>query len=195
MDQRLLLATGLALNAVALWQMSHLTLAMDDWSLIWPRFLQGIGMGLVFVPLQTLALSTVAVTRLANATAAFNVVRNIGSSIGIAIVTTLLTRRSQAHQATLVGHVDAWSPETSSRVRAWTEHFLAQGADPFTAERRALATLYQDTVRQAQLLAYADDFWLLSMVFFAVLLLIPFMRRVHADRGEAATERLPVVNE
>jgi DHA2 family multidrug resistance protein len=195
MDQRWLLGSGLFLNAVALWLMSHLTLGMDDWSLIWPRFLQGIGMGLVFVPLQTLALSTVAVPRLANATAAFNVVRNIGGSIGIAIVTTMLARRSQVHQAVLVGHVDAWSPETASRLREWTEHFLAQGADALTAERRAVATLYQSTVRQAQVLAYADDFWLLSLVFVGILLLVPLMHRVHADRIAPAAEELSVPSE
>jgi DHA2 family multidrug resistance protein len=188
MDQRVLLGAGLFVNVVALWLMSHLSLEMDDWSLIGPRFLQGIGMGLGFVPLQTLALSTVPVSRLANATAAFNVVRNVGGSIGIAIVTTLLARRSQVHQAVLVGHVDAWDPETTARLQQWTSHFLAQGADALTAERQAMATLYRHTVRQAQLLAYADDFRLLALVFLVVLFLVPFMHRVHADRtsGESA---------
>ena len=95
-------------------------------------------------------------------------VRNIGGSVGIALATTLLARRSQYHQATLVSHVNVWDPETTEAGAAGRSHFVAQGADAFTAERRAMAMLYRETVAQAQLLAYADDFWLLSMIFFAM---------------------------
>src|SRR5213594_3653013 len=79
-NQRMLLATGCLINGVALTLMSNMTIGMDYWSLAWPRFVQGLGMGFVFVPLQTLALATVRMERLGNATAAFNVVRNAGRS-------------------------------------------------------------------------------------------------------------------
>src|SRR5437870_3343025 len=117
--------------------------------------------GVVFVPLQTLALATVRMERLGNATAAFNVVRNAGGSVGVALATTLLARRSQAHQTTLVGHVNVWSAETAARLKGLAAQFVAQGTDTFTAERRALSTLYGDLVNQARVLAYADEFWLL----------------------------------
>ena len=81
-DQRWLLAVGRIINAWRCSWMSNLTLEMDFWSLAWPRLLQGFGMGFIFVPLQTLALSTVRLDRLSNATAAFNVVRNIGRQHG-----------------------------------------------------------------------------------------------------------------
>src|SRR5207249_10802866 len=77
-DQRMLLATGCFINGVALSLMSNMTIGVDFWNLAWPRFVQGLGMGFVFVPLQTLALATVRMERLGNATAAFNVVRNAG---------------------------------------------------------------------------------------------------------------------
>jgi len=144
---------------------------------------QGLGLGFTFVPLTTLALATVPKDRLGNATAAFNVVRNIGGSIGIALATTYLSRRSQYHQSTLVGHVDVWSAETTQRLADWTRHFVAQGADTFTAERRATAMLYHDTVAQAQVLAYADEFWILSAFFFAIVLVLPFMRRIRTEPG------------
>jgi DHA2 family multidrug resistance protein len=179
MDQRLLLAIGCVLNGSALYWMSHLTLGVDYWSLVWPRFLQGLGMGFVFLPLTTLSISTIRKDRLPNATAAFNLIRNMGGSIGVAAVTTLLVRRSQYHQATLVGNVDVWDPETTERLARWTEHFLAQGGDVFTARSRATAMLYRDTVAQAQVLAYVDEFTLLSVIFFTIVVLIPFMRRVH----------------
>jgi DHA2 family multidrug resistance protein len=192
MDQRILLATGIALNAVGLSMMSSLTLGIDYGSLALPRFIQGCGMGFVFVPLQVLALATIRRDRLGNATAAFNVVRNIGGSIGIALATTLLSRRAQHHQTTLVAHVDPWSPETTERLRAWAEHFVNRGNDTFTAERRALGMLYRDTQGQAQLLAYADEFWMLSVIFVCALALIPFMHRVRSEpvKPEDAGERV-----
>jgi DHA2 family multidrug resistance protein len=121
------------------------------------------------------------------ATAAYNVARNIGGSVGVALVTTLLARRSQAHQAMLTSHVDLWNPEVTGRLRMWTDHFVTHGADTFTASRQALAMLYRETVTQAHILSYADDFWLLLAVYSSVLLLIPFMRRVRS--GQAARRR------
>jgi DHA2 family multidrug resistance protein len=178
MDQRWLLALGCALNAHATYAMSTVTLEADYWALAWPRLIQGVGIGFIFVPLNTVALATIPRERMGNATVLLNVVRNLGGAIGVAVLTTLLARRSQAHQTTLVGHVDAWDPETAERLRAWAAHFAAQGADSFTAERRAVGVLYQEVTRQAQLLAFADDFWLLFLLFGGSLLLLPMLRRV-----------------
>jgi MFS transporter, DHA2 family, multidrug resistance protein len=189
-DQRGLLAIGLVLNGIGLLMMSHLTLTVDYWTLVWPRFVQGLGLGFTFVPLTTLALATVARDRLGNATAAFNVVRNVGGSIGIALATTYLSRRSQQHQMTLVGHVDVWSADTTRRLGQWTQHFWDRGADTFTAGRRATSMLYNDTVTQAQVLAYADEFFILSIFFFAALVALPLMRRVRSDPGPATGERV-----
>ena len=181
MDQRLLLALGFALNGVAFLTMSNLTLGVDYWTLAWPRFLQGLGQGLIFVPLSTLALARILPVQLGHATAAFSVVRNLGGSVGVALATTLLARRSQYHQATLVAYVDVWSPATTARLQALTGQLVQAGVDRFTAEKRALAMLYRSTVDQAQVLAYADEFWLLGMLFFAMLPLLALMRRVRAE--------------
>jgi DHA2 family multidrug resistance protein len=201
-DQRLLLAVGAVVNIVALSWMSNLSLQMDYRSLVGPRFLQGFGMGFIFVPLQTLALATVRLDRLTNATAAFNVVRNVGGSIGIAVVTTLLARRSQYHQAVLVEHTHSSSPALVARLSEWTTHFASQGADSVSAGRQAVAALYREVVQQAQLLAYVDALWLLTMIFVVVLGLVPFMRRVHGDETGQRTpepagrvEGLPAPND
>ena len=79
-DQRWLLGLGLVLNGIALYWMSNLTLGVDYWSLVWPRFAQGFGMGFIFLPLTTLSISTIPKARLPNATAAFNLIRNMGGS-------------------------------------------------------------------------------------------------------------------
>jgi MFS transporter, DHA2 family, multidrug resistance protein len=189
MDQRIMLAGGCLLNAVAATLMTHLTLGMDYWSLAWPRFLQGFAMGFIFPPLQTLTLATIRLERLGNATSAYNVVRNIGGSVGVALATSLLVRRSQSHQTTLISHVDVWSPDTARKLQEWTDHFVRQGGDTATAARRAMAMVYQKTIEQAQVLAYADDFWLISITFLAILPLVPLMRRVRAEQNERAREQ------
>ena len=81
-----------------------------------------------------------------------------------------------------MSHVTVWDPETQRAAgAAGRATSLAQGSDAFTAERRAMAMLYRETVTQAQLLAYADDFWLLAVLFAAVPLLLPFMRRIRLE--------------
>jgi DHA2 family multidrug resistance protein len=195
MDQRWLLAAGCVLNAFATYAMSTLTLGVDYWALAWPRFIQGVGVGFIFVPLNTVALATIPREKMGNATAALNVVRNLGGGIGVALMTTLLARRSQQHQTTLSGHVNVWDRDTADRLAAWASHFAAQGADAFTAQRRALSMVYREVIQQAQILAFADDFWLLFTIFCSTLLLLPLLRRVRVEparRGEAAPEPAPL---
>jgi DHA2 family multidrug resistance protein len=182
-DQRLMLAFGCLLNAVSLYMMTSLTLGMDYWALALPRFIQGFAIGFIFVPLSTLTLATVRRDKLINATAVYGMMRNIGGSVGIAVATTLLAQRSQLHQSTLMSHITVFDPETSARLARWARHFAAQGSDSFTAERQAVAMLYREVVAQAQLLAYADDFWLLAMIFMVVPVLLPLMRRIRLERS------------
>jgi MFS transporter, DHA2 family, multidrug resistance protein len=193
-DQRLMLAFGCLLNAVSLYMMTSLTLGMDYWALATPRFIQGFAVGFIFVPLSTLALATIQRDKLVNATAVYGMLRNLGGSVGIAVVTTLLAQRSQFHQSTLVSHVNVWEPETLERLRRWVSHFAAKGSDSFTAERQAITMVYRETLDQAQLLAYTDDFWLLAVMFAAVPIFLPFMRRIRLDpssSGASTAERSP----
>ncbi|HEY7542337.1 MAG TPA: DHA2 family efflux MFS transporter permease subunit [Methylomirabilota bacterium] len=188
-DQRLMLIGGCLLNAVAATMMTSVTLGMDYWALAWPRFLQGFAMGFIFPPLQTLTLATIRLERLGNATAAYNVVRNIGGSVGVALATTLLVRRSQTHQTTLVSHLNIWDADTALRLRQWTDHFVSQGTDSYTANRRALVMLYRGAIEQAHIMAYADDFWLISVLFVVIVPLVPLMHRVRTEQNERARQR------
>jgi len=135
-------------------------------------------LGFIFVPMSTLTLATIRRDKLVNATAVYGMLRNVGGSVGIAVVTTLLAQRSQYHQATLVGHINPWDAQTQERLARWSSHFTTLGSDAFTAKRQAMAMIYRETVTQAQLLAYTDDFWLLAMMFAAVPLILPLMRRI-----------------
>src|SRR5207237_875249 len=89
-DQRFMLGFGCLLNAVSLYMMTSLTLGMDYWALALPRFIQGFAVGFIFVPLSTLTLATVRRDKLVNATAVYGMMRNVGGSVGIAVVTPLL---------------------------------------------------------------------------------------------------------
>src|SRR5689334_7458836 len=184
-DQRLMLAFGCLLNAVSLYMMTSLTLGMDYWALAMPRFIQGFAVGFIFVPLSTLALATIRRDKLVNATAVYGMLRNVGGSVGIAVVTTLLAQRSQYHQSTLVGHLTDGDPETRLRLARWAGHFVSHGSDAFTAERQALTMLYRETIEQAQLLAYADDFWLLAVMFATMPFFLPLMRRIRLEKPAA----------
>jgi DHA2 family multidrug resistance protein len=194
-DQRLMLGFGCLLNAVSLYMMTSLTLGMDYWALATPRFIQGFAVGFIFVPLSTLALATIRRDKLVNATAVYGMLRNLGGSVGIAVATTLLAQRSQVHQSTLVSHVNVWDPETLERLRRWASHFVAKGSDSFTAERQAITMVYRETLDQAQLLAYTDDFWMLAVMFATVPIFLPFMRRIRLDpsssSGASTAERPP----
>jgi DHA2 family multidrug resistance protein len=196
-DQRWLLAVGCLLNAYAAWSMSVLTVGVDYWGLAGPRFVQGLGVGLIFVPLNAVGLATIPRASMGNATALLNVVRNLGGGMGVAVVSTLLSRRAQEHQATLISHVNPFDPETVARLSAWAEHFGRRGADSFTAERRAMASVYLEVTRQAQVLAFADDFWMLFILFCGTLFLLPLLSRVRTpqvtgDRARADDAPAPV---
>jgi len=99
-DQRLLLTFGCLVNAISLYMMSNLTLGMDYWSLTMPRVIQGFALGFIFVPLSTLTLATIRRDKLVNATSAYNVLRNLGGSVGIALATTYLAQRSSSTSTT-----------------------------------------------------------------------------------------------
>ena len=110
----------------------------------------------------------------------------------MAISTTLLTRRAQLHQSALVANVHVWDPETTERLRLWTQHFQAHGADAMTAGQQAVAMLYRETQAQAQVLAFMDDFRLLAVMYACLVLLIFFMHRIRTERvgpRETADER------
>jgi DHA2 family multidrug resistance protein len=186
-DPRWLVSVGAAIIAYSLHLMASLNLAADFWTVLASRFVQGLGMGLVFVPLTTTSLAGVPAGRMANATGLFNVVRNVGASAGVAILTTLLARQTQAHQAALVGRVTVWDPATAERLGVLERAFAAAGADPHTAAQQALHRLYEEVQRQAAMKAFVDDFRLLMWLFVAFVPAVWLMTRPvhHAPEDEA----------
>jgi MFS transporter, DHA2 family, multidrug resistance protein len=185
MDPRWLVSIGTAVIGYSLYLMGTLSLGADFWAVLWPRFVQGFGMGLVFVPLTTMALGAVAPADLATASGLFSVVRNVGGSVGIALTTTWLSRQTQVHMATLIGHVTPWSAATADRLARLQDVYLAGGADADTAQRQAIRHLYDEVHRHAEMGAFADDFLRLATLFVVALPLVWLMRRpAHTRRPQ-----------
>ena len=176
-DPRWLVSLGTGIIAYSLFLMGTLSLGADFWAVLWPRFIQGFGMGLVFVPLTTMALTAVSQAELPTASGLFNVVRNVGGSVGIAVTTTWLSRQTQVHMTTLIGHVTPWSAAATDRLARLQDVYLAAGADADTARRQALKHLYEEVQRQASMNAFADDFLRLAALFALTVPLVWVMRR------------------
>lgn len=185
-DVRLIVGTGMVLNAVGLYLMSRFTLDLSFWQVIWPRVIQGVGLGAIFVPLSTAALGVIPKERMGNASGIYNLMRNIGGSFGIAVATTLLSRRGQLHQAHLVPHVNPFDAGAQERMAAVAQAFAAGGSDPVTAGQQALGAIYAQVQQQASYMAYMDNFWLMAILFVLLLLTLPFLGAGRASAAQAA---------
>ncbi len=176
-DPRWLLVTGCTLNAYAMYLMATLSLDANYWQIMLPRFIQGLGIGFTFVPLSTVALSSVPARELGHASGLFNFMRTLGGSIGIAAVATFLQRGAQTHQARLASHVSLYEPDVWHRYETLVAMFTARGSDPATAEQQAWAHLYATVQEQAMLLSFIDNFWWLAWIFLAVIPFVLFLGR------------------
>jgi DHA2 family multidrug resistance protein len=189
-DPRWIIVTGCAVNAYAMYLMATLTLETSYWQVMLPRLIQGLGIGLTFVPLSTVALGGVPMRELGHASGLFNFTRTIAGSIGIAAMATLLERGAQVHQARLVGHVSLYDPDVWDRFQNLVAMFTARGADAVTAERQAWAHLYGIVQREALSLSFIDNFWRLVWVFAAVIPFVLFLgRRPRIAEPPADVER------
>ncbi len=167
-DLRLMLFVGFSISALALWQMGHYSLQLSASDIVWPGVIQGIGVGLVFVPLSAATFATLDAEMRSQGTALFSLVRNIGSSIGISLVQTLLVRNTVIAHAELTERVTLASP-------AWQNPAIARAYDLSTPGGAAF--LDGSITQQAAMIAYIDDFWLMLFLTLAVMPLILLIRR------------------
>src|SRR6266550_4750942 len=141
-DARKLLTIGLIVGGGTLLWLSILNLQMGYWDIFWPQLVQGVGMSLLFVPLTTVAMAPIPRERMGNATSLFNLMRNIGGSIGIAVTGTMLARRQQALTTLLGANVTPYSTTAQSTFERTRAGFIASGSDVVTATNRAYAALF-----------------------------------------------------
>jgi DHA2 family multidrug resistance protein len=178
-DERLMLAVGFAILGYSTILLSRINLQVSMVSIIVPNVLNGFSGGLIFVPLTTMAMGRLRKEQIGNASGIYNLMRNIGGSIGIASVTTFLVRGSQKHQSYLAANITAGSPGVAEMLHGLQAKLSMGGVDSYAACQKALGTLYEGMQRQASLLAYTDDFRLLGCLS---LLCIPLALLFHRVR-------------
>ncbi|MGB6348230.1 MAG: DHA2 family efflux MFS transporter permease subunit [Methyloceanibacter sp.] len=167
-DPRILVAAGIVLSAIGTIMMAGLSLEADAWAIASPGILAGIGMGLFFVPLTAVAFGSVHPSRLDEAAGLYALMRGIGSSIGIAVVSWLFVRQGQVHWDNLISHINPFNP-------AVPPYLSAHGLD--LQSPSALPAVALEIGRQAQMLAFIDLFWFIGIVTFAILPLVLMMKK------------------
>lgn len=188
-DPRRLLAIGLVLGSMTMFSLSRLNLEAGYWDVFWPQVWQGVALSFLFIPLMTLAMSGIAREKMGNATSIFNLMRNIGGSFGIAIMTTFLARRTQMHQGHLIANVQAGNLEARRTMAGLHGSFQAAGSDPYTASRKAIAALYGLVQKHASMLSFVEAFWVMGLVFLCMLPLILLLRRRKGPQVPGAHSR------
>ena len=176
-DNRKLLAGGLGLCAFTMYLLSRMNLDVGYWDLFWPQFLQGISLGLIFVPLTTVTMAPVPRETMGNATSLFNLMRNLGGSMGIAATTALTARYQQEHQNYAIGHISVFNPQYNAMIAGLRSLFSGAGSGPVQANRRAMASIYGMVQQQTAMLSFVDVFHLLTGVFLLMLPLLFLLKR------------------
>jgi DHA2 family multidrug resistance protein len=176
-DPRKLLGIGLIGAAVSLYALGELNLSVGYWDIFWPQFFQGLSMGFVFVPLTTVTMSAIPKQELGNATSIFNLMRNLGGSVGIASVATMLSRNTQTHYNILGAHVSAFDTRTRMLLDQIRGGLMSHGMDFTTATHAAYAQLSGMVSQQAVMVAFVQLFRILALVFAVVVPLVFIMRR------------------
>ena len=184
-DARVLIFIGLLAVAGATYWNSLLNLFVSADVVVIRRCAQVVGMAFIFAPINTAAYIYIPEKEHNNATALFNMVRNEGASLGIALVTILVDRRSQFHQARISDHFNVLSPNFQAAWDRTTQLFQGSGFDATTARDMGLGELYRQVQQQALALSYFDVFWLFAIAGFLVVPLVFFMRRSVSEKGAA----------
>lgn len=181
-DNRWLIAVGFAGVGICTLWLGNVTLQMGEFSMFWAIILSGFFIGFVFVPLVTMAMGRLPNELLGNAAGLYNLLRNVGGSVGISVVNTLLVRRGQVHQSELAHSISQGVPGVRERVQSLTQA-LAVHSDPVTAVKRATKLLELGLMQQAQLWAYVDDFRYLALLCFGCIPIAFALQRVMARPG------------
>ncbi len=176
-NPKAILAFGIIVAAYSTYLMSQFNLLVDFNTIIWPRVVLGVGMGFLFIPLTTLTMSAIRKEDMGNASAIYNLLRNLGGSFGVAFVTTMLARRAQLHQVNLVEHLTPFDTSyqlTLSRADQFLQHM---GFDVSTARQGSLSVIHGQLLRQASMLSFNDAFYILSLLLICTLPLLLLIRR------------------
>jgi DHA2 family multidrug resistance protein len=182
---RWMLVFGFSMLAYSSWLLSHLNLQVSMNSVIWPSVINGVAISFIFVPLTTITMSQLGQAQIGNASGLYNLMRNLGGSLGIAFVTTMIARGAQTHQALMVGHLTPYDPAFVQRMAA-AQTVLGHHADPVAARQQAYSAVYSLLDQQAHLWAFMDNFYMFSLLALGAIPLIFLFKRVSSAKKPPA---------
>jgi DHA2 family multidrug resistance protein len=172
-----LVLVGLILAASGTWLMTWYNLQLSIGWFVWPSLLQGLGMGMIFVPLSTVVYETLPRSATDQGSAIFNLARTVGSAVGISVAATVLTRMTQVNWNRLGGEINPYNPG----LRQWLAARHLTMADPLAPQ-----LLAGELGRQASMLGFIDAFWFVTLGFLALAPLLLLLRRKRGAHVETA---------
>jgi MFS transporter, DHA2 family, multidrug resistance protein len=172
MDNRLVILAGTAFFSIGMWQLSKITALTGQTDLYWPLIWRGLGLGLMFVPLTNLTLLEIQPRDLAQATGLYNFFRQMGGSLSIAAMASLLTRFVGQEHSILASQLSAYSTVAQSRLAAITQGLMAKGMDAGSAHRAALRAMDGQILLQANVLAFEKIYLISGLILLAALPLL-----------------------
>jgi DHA2 family multidrug resistance protein len=180
-NPKAILAFGIMIAAYSVHLMSQFNLFADFSAVLWPRVFLGVGMGFIFIPLTTLTMAGMRKEEMGNATAIFNLLRNLGGSFGVAFITTVLARRAQFHQARLIEHLTPFDRNLQQAMPQISELLRQKGFPSPLLDQGSLGVIQGELLRQAAMLSFNDAFYLLAIMMAVVLLFVPLMKKGEDD--------------
>ncbi len=174
LDPRVMLLIGFLLFAVGTWWMTYLTKDWDFWELFWPQIFRGIGLMISFIPINNISLGTLPPERVKNASGLYNLTRNLGGAVGLAGLTTILNDRTDLHLARLHEAVTWSRPSALEMLNNLASRFQSYGSD---AQAMALKQLTLLTHREGVVMAFADVFFLLTLLFIGLGIMAMLMKK------------------
>jgi len=182
-DTRYLITFGCTISASALLVMAGWNLSLDFRHAVLGRMMQAFGLAFLFIPINVAAFAYVPREKTNMGTGIINLARNIGASVGIATVTTMLERRTQMHSARLMDRVNPMNPAYKNMVSGMTGNLVSHGATATQASAQAHGMIYGMIQRQAAMLAFLDNFKMLGVIFFAIIPIFFLMKRPRMSGG------------
>ncbi len=182
-DNRWLIAFGFLLFAVASLWFSEINLGIGQWTFLWAIIISGFGSGCVFVPLSTTTMAFLKNEEIGNASGLYNLLRNIGGSIGISVVNTIVARHEQMHRNELVASVNSGRVDVRNTIQGMQEHLATQGASPVDALHRAYGLIGQTVNGQARLWSYVDDFRYMALICFGCIPIVFALKKSVGKKG------------
>jgi DHA2 family multidrug resistance protein len=185
-DTRLMIGVGVSLFAVSCFMNATMTYETGIDQLRWSQLVRAMGQPLIMVPLSSIATAGIEKEQAGSASGLFNMMRNLGGSMGIAALATLLSRREAFHSNRLGEAISLYNPETQQRIDQMTQFFITQGADYTIAHDRAIASISNLVRREAYVMAYNDCFYFVGVALLLSGFAVIFFKKAKGSGGAGA---------